>query len=380
MLNFNYSNPTRILFGQDEHTRLGTHLKAQGISKVLIVYGGGSAVRNGTIAAVQSSLEAQGIEYFTLGGVRPNPTLEFAQKVKDIAVSSGLECLVAVGGGSVIDTCKVAAAWAKYEGDAWDFFTKGVAITDALPIATVLTIPAAGSEQSIRMVINHEGLKLGTASEKIRPMISVVNPELFFTLPKEQIAAGVVDMISHIFERYFTNTENTDYVSSQAEAAIRTAMTFGPKLLENPKDYESWCQVAMVGSWAHNGYFGLGQVEDWACHAMEHELSAFDPKITHGAGLAVLTPAWLRYVASVNPTRMQRFAREIMGKDTVEAGIDALCDFYRVMQMPSKLSDFGLDEAALEVCAKSACARTGTIGQFKKLTSDDVLAIYKSVM
>jgi len=379
MLNFNYSNPTRILFGQGEHTRLGTHLKAQGISKVLIVYGGGSAVRNGTIAAVQSSLEAEGIEYFTLGGVRPNPTLDFAKKVKDIAVSSGLECLVAVGGGSVIDTCKVAAAWAKYEGDAWDFFTKGVAITDALPIATVLTIPAAGSEQSIRMVINHEGLKLGTASEKIRPMISVVNPELFFTLPKEQIAAGVVDMISHIFERYFTNTENTDYVSSQAEAAIRTAMTFGPKLLENPKDYESWCQVAMVGSWAHNGYFGLGQVEDWACHAMEHELSAFDPKITHGAGLAVLTPAWLRYVASVNPTRMQRFAREIMGKDTVEAGIDALCDFYRVMQMPSKLSDFGLDEAALNVCAKSACARTGTIGQFKKLTSDDVLAIYKSV-
>lgn len=380
MLNFNYSNPTRILFGQGEHTRLGTHLKAQGISKVLIVYGGGSAVRNGTIAAVQSSLEAEGIEYFTLGGVRPNPTLEFAQKVKDIAVCSGLECLVAVGGGSVIDTCKVAAAWAKYEGDAWDFFTKGVAITDALPIATVLTIPAAGSEQSIRMVINHEGLKLGTASEKIRPMISVVNPELFFTLPKEQIAAGVVDMISHIFERYFTNTENTDYVSSQAEAAIRTAITFGPKLLENPKDYESWCQVAMVGSWAHNGYFGLGQVEDWACHAMEHELSAFDPKITHGAGLAVLTPAWLRYVASVNPARMQRFAREIMGKDSVEAGIDALCDFYRVMQMPSKLSDFGLDEAALEVCAKSACARIGTIGQFKKLTSDDVLAIYKSVL
>lgn len=380
MLNFNYSNPTRILFGQGEHTRLGTHLKAQGISKVLIVYGGGSAVRNGTIAAVQSSLEAEGIEYFTLGGVRPNPTLEFAQKVKDIAVSSGLECLVAVGGGSVIDTCKVAAAWAKYEGDAWDFFSKGVAITDALPIAAVLTIPAAGSEQSIRMVINHEGLKLGTASEKIRPMISVVNPELFFTLPKEQIAAGVVDMISHIFERYFTNTENTDYVSSQAEAAIRTAMTFGPKLLENPKDYESWCQVAMVGSWAHNGYFGLGQVEDWACHAMEHELSAFDPKITHGEGLAVLTPAWLRYVASVNPARMQRFAREIMDKDTVEAGIEALCDFYRVMQMPSKLSDFGLDETALNVCAKSACARTGTIGQFKKLTSDDVLAIYKSVL
>ena len=379
MLNFNYYNPTRILFGQGEHGRVGTHLKEQGISKVLIVYGGGSALRNGTIAHVQASLEAEGIEYFTIGGVRPNPTLEFAEKVKNIAVQSGLECLLAVGGGSVIDTCKVAAAWAKYDGDAWDFFTKGVKITDALPIATVLTIPAAGSEQSMRVVISHNDLKLGTASEKIRPILSVVDPELFFTLPKNQIAAGVVDMISHIFERYFTNTEHTDFVSAQAEAAIRTAMQFGPKLLENQKDYESWCQVAMVGSWAHNGYYGLGQVEDWACHAMEHELSAYDANITHGAGLAVLTPAWMRYVANVNPARMARFAREVMGENTTEAGIDALSKFYQTMGMPAKLSEFGLDGQALEVCAKSACARTGTIGQFKKLTSDDVLAIYQSV-
>ena len=228
-------------------------------------------------------------------------------------------------------------------------------------------------------LINHAGLKLGTASEKIRPLMSVVNPELFFTLPKNQIAAGVVDMISHIFERYFTNTEHVDFVSSQAEAAIRTAMTFGPKLLENPRDYDSWCQIGMVGSWAHNGFYGLGQVEDWACHAMEHELSAYDPSITHGAGLAVLTPTWLRYVQSVNPDRLQRFAREIMGKDTIEEGIAALETFYARMQMPSKLSDFGLTDEALQQCAQSCCARTGTVGQFKKLTSDDVLAIYRSV-
>lgn len=379
MLNFNYCNPTRILFGRDEHKKLGEALKKENIGKVLIVYGGGSALKNGTVSAVQASLEEVGIEYFTIGGVRANPTLDFAAKVKKIAVDSQLDALLAIGGGSVIDTCKVAAAWAKYDGDAWDFFTKGVAITDAIPVACVLTIPAAGSEQSIRMVINHNGLKLGTASEKIRPLISVVNPELFFTLPENQIAAGVVDMISHIFERYFTNTEHVEFVSGQAEAAIRTAMEMGPKLLENHNDYDAWCQVAMVGSWAHNGYYGLGQVEDWACHAMEHELSAFDPTITHGAGLAVITPAWLRYVAEVNPARMQRFAKKVMGVETLEEGIAKLQAFYAAMKMPTKLSDFGLTQEALEACAASACARTGTIGQFKKLTSEDVLAIYKSV-
>lgn len=379
MLNFNYCNPTRILFGRDGHKKLGEALKKENIGKVLIVYGGGSALKNGTVSAVQASLEEVGIEYFTIGGVRANPTLDFAAKVKKIAVDSQVDALLAIGGGSVIDTCKVAAAWAKYDGDAWDFFTKGVAITDAIPVACVLTIPAAGSEQSIRMVINHNGLKLGTASEKIRPLISVVNPELFFTLPENQIAAGVVDMISHIFERYFTNTEHVEFVSGQAEAAIRTAMEMGPKLLENHSDYDAWCQVAMVGSWAHNGYYGLGQVEDWACHAMEHELSAFDPAITHGAGLAVITPAWLRYVAEVNPARMQRFAKKVMGVETLEEGIAKLQAFYAAMKMPTKLSDFGLTQEALEACAASACARTGTIGQFKKLTSEDVLAIYKSV-
>lgn len=379
MLNFNYCNPTRILFGRDEHKKLGEALKKENIGKVLIVYGGGSALKNGTVSAVQASLEEVGIEYFTIGGVRANPTLDFAAKVKKIAVDSQVDALLAIGGGSVIDTCKVAAAWTKYDGDAWDFFTKGVAITDAIPVACVLTIPAAGSEQSIRMVINHNGLKLGTASEKIRPLISVVNPELFFTLPENQIAAGVVDMICHIFERYFTNTEHVEFVSGQAEAAIRTAMEMGPKLLENHSDYDAWCQVAMVGSWAHNGYYGLGQVEDWACHAMEHELSAFDPTITHGAGLAVITPAWLRYVAEVNPARMQRFAKKVMGVETLEEGIAKLQAFYAAMKMPIKLSDFGLTQEALEACAASACARTGTIGQFKKLTSEDVLAIYKSV-
>ena len=379
MLNFNYCNPTRILFGRDEHKKLGEALKKENIGKVLIVYGGGSALKNGTVSAIQASLEEVGIEYFTIGGVRANPTLDFAAKVKKIAVDSQVDALLAIGGGSVIDTCKVAAAWTKYDGDAWDFFTKGVAITDAIPVACVLTIPAAGSEQSIRVVINHNGLKLGTASEKIRPLISVVNPELFFTLPENQIAAGVVDMISHIFERYFTNTEHVEFVSGQAEAAIRTAMEMGPKLLENHSDYDAWCQVAMVGSWAHNGYYGLGQVEDWACHAMEHELSAFDPAITHGAGLAVITPAWLRYVAEVNPARMQRFAKKVMGVETLEEGIAKLQAFYAAMKMPTKLSDFGLTQEALEACAASACARTGTIGQFKKLTSEDVLAIYKSV-
>ncbi len=378
MLNFNYCNPTRILFGRDEHKKIGDHIKACGFERVLIVYGGGSVVKTGTLAAVQASLEANGVEYFTIGGVRPNPTLEFANRVKAICQSSAIDLILAVGGGSVIDTCKVAAAGACYDGDAWDFFTKGVKIERAIPVGTVLTIPAAGSEQSIRMVINHNGLKLGTASEHIRPVFSVVNPELFFTLPKEQIAAGVIDMMSHIFERYFTNTTSVDFTSAQAEAAIRTAMAFGPTLLQNPQDYDAWCQIGMVGSWAHNGFFGLGHVEDWACHAMEHELSAYDPVITHGAGLAVLIPAWMRYVQEVNPARMMQFAKNIMGCDSVEEGIAALQAFYQTMGMPARLSEFGLDRAALQVCAKSACARTQTIGNFRRLTSEDVLKIYES--
>ena len=381
MLDFSYYNPTRLIFGRGSETKVAASFRpfAGDSGRVLLVYGGGSAVRSGLIGRVTESFEKEGMTVIAKGGVRPNPTLDFAGKVKKIAVDSQVDALLAIGGGSVIDTCKVAAAWAKYEGDAWDFFTKGVAIKEAIPVACVLTIPAAGSEQSIRMVINHNGLKLGTASEKIRPLISVVNPELFFTLPENQIAAGVVDMISHIFERYFTNTEHVEFVSGQAEAAIRTAIEMGPKLIENPKDYDAWCQVAMVGSWAHNGYYGLGQVEDWACHAMEHELSAYDPTITHGAGLAVITPAWLRYVASVNPARMQRFAQSVMGEETLEGAIEKLQAFYQTMEMPSKLSELGLTEEALKACAESACARTGTIGQFKKLTSEDVLAIYRSV-
>ena len=181
MLNFNYCNPTRIIFGRDEHRRIGSQLKAAGFERALIVYGGGSALKNGTVAAVQASLEENAIEYFTIGGVRSNPTLEYAQRVMKIVRDSKIDVLLAVGGGSVIDTCKVAAAGACYDGDAWDFFTKGVSIEKAIPIACVLTIPAAGSEQSVRMVINHAGLKLGTASEKIRPLMPVVNPEPFYT-------------------------------------------------------------------------------------------------------------------------------------------------------------------------------------------------------
>lgn len=379
MQNFSFCAYTNVVFGRDEHKNVGEHIKRLGPARVLIVYGGGSVIKTGTLANVQASLEANGIEYFTIGGVRPNPTLEFANRVRDICRSSNIDLLLAVGGGSVIDTCKVAAAAVPYEGDPWDFFRRGVKIEKAIPIATVLTLPAAGSEQSMRMVINHEDLKLGTASGVIRPVLSVLDPTLFFTLPKDQIAAGVIDMMSHIFERYFTNTEGVEFTSSQAEAALRTAILNGPKLMENPQDYEAWSEVALVGSWAHNGFYGLGHVEDWACHAMEHELSAFDPSITHGAGLAVLIPAWMRYVKDVNPARMARFAKNVMGCETVEEGIAALEAFYRTMQMPARLSEFGLTQEALKVCATSACARTQTIGNYRKLTSDDVLAIYESV-
>ena len=380
MLNFNYSNPTRILFGRDEHKKLGQALKKENIGKVLIVYGGGSALKNGTVSAVQSSLEAVGIEYFTMGGVRANPTLEFASKVKKIALDSEVDALLAIGGGSVIDTCKVAAAWAKYEGDAWDFFTKGVAITEALPVACVLTIPAAGSEQSIRMVISNGHVKAGCGNEFVRPKVSAINPELFFTLPQNQISAGVFDMMSHIMERYFTNTPAVDYTTAQAEAALRVIMEQGPKLMADSQDYDAWAQIGLAGSFAHNGYFGLGFEEDWACHGIEHAISGWDAEITHGAGLAVVTPAWLSYVWSANPQRVLRFAHEVLGvnapegtdpEQVVKLAVAKLTSFLMVMNLPTRLHELTDKEVPVKEIAAAAAAG-GTLGHFKPLTQGDI--------
>lgn len=386
MKNFEFYNPTRLVFGRGQETRIGELIvqKAGSDANVLIVYGGQSAKKSGLLDRVIQSLKDSNLNYLEFGGVRPNPTYEKVVEGIEIARKKGINVLLAVGGGSVIDTAKAIAIGVPYEGECWDFFAKRVAPLKALPVACVLTIPAAGSEQSQRIVISHKDRKLGAGSDVVRPFASVVNPELFFTLPQKQITAGVIDMMSHIMERYFTQTEHTDFVSGQAEAALRCIMANGLKLKKDHTDYDAWCQVGIAGSFAHNGFYGLGQVEDWACHGIEHEISAWDEKITHGEGLAVVTPAWMKYVWKENPKRFVQFAVNVMQikpqeteEKTALAGIEALKDFFRKMGAPVTLKELSSEQLDPRDLAQKALVIPGSLGNFKKLGEEDIVRIFE---
>lgn len=389
MNNFTYHNPTKLIFGKGVEQQSGAELArwCDDARKVLIVYGGGSAERSGLLDAVRASCKEAGLNVFEKGGVRPNPTVEFVRETIDVVREQGISAILAVGGGSVIDTAKAAAMGAPYTGDVWDFFTGAVQPQTALPVCCVLTIPAAGSEQSIRTVISNGAVKTGAGTPVVRPKAALINPELFFTLPQAQIAAGVIDMMSHIMERYFTHTDGVDYTSAQAEAALRTIMRNGLKLMQKADDYDAWAQVGLAGSFAHNGYFGLGHEEDWACHGIEHALSGWNNTIVHGAGLAVVTPAWMRYVWTANPARFVRFATEVMqvaavpGDDeaTVKLAVAKLCAFLQKMHLPQQLSELTDEPVPVHDIAAAAVAN-GPLGHFKRLEAKDVQAILTSVL
>lgn len=382
MLDFSYYNPTRLIFGHAAETKVAAAFRpfAGEAGRVLLVYGGGSAVRSGLVARVTESFEKEGMTVIAKGGVRPNPTIELVREMIEVIKTEKIDAVLAVGGGSVIDTAKAAAAGAVYEGDVWDFFCGKAVPKAAMPVACVLTIPAAGSEQSIRMVITNGTVKTGCGNEYVRPKVSAINPELFFTLPQNQISAGVIDMMSHIMERYFTNTTAVDYTTEQAEAALRVIMQQGPKLMNNPQDYDAWSQIGLAGSFAHNGYFGLGFEEDWACHGIEHALSGWDPDITHGAGLAVVTPAWLSYVWTANPERVLRFADKVLGvsgaeetdpEQIVKLAVAKFTSFLMLMHLPTRMRDLTAKEVPVREIAAAATAK-GLLGHFKPLSQSDV--------
>lgn len=387
MLGFQYANTTRLFFGRDAQKALVDRLIGDlgRTGDVLVVYGGGSVKRSGLLPQVVTQLREAGLVVYEEGGVVPNPRIELVRDWLQKYADRKPRAILAVGGGSVIDSAKAAAVGFEADCDVWDFFAGRATVTKALPVYTILTLPAAGSEQSIRAVLsNADGIKTGIGTEMIRPRASAVNPELFFTLPRWQIGAGVTDMISHIMERYFTNTEHCEYVDAQAEAAMRTAVTFGPVVVKNPTDWDAWCQIAMVGSYAHNGYFGLGREEDWACHGMEHELSGWNPDVTHGAGLAVIIPAWMAYVAKTRPTRVAEFTVRVMGVEagateeaTITRGIEALKAFYRSLGMPVTLTELGVADAPLEELARGA-VRKGPLGKYVSLDEKAVQTILES--
>lgn len=389
MLNFDFHNRTRLVFGRGVQACVGEELKPLA-KKVLLHYGGGSIKKSGLYGQVVQSLADAGIEWAELGGVAPNPRLSLVREGVELCRREGVELILAVGGGSAIDSAKAIAIGTCYDGDVWDFYGTGKPVGKALPVATVLTIPAAGSEASVSTVITNEktNQKMACNSLRLRPVISFVNPELFFTLPKNQIANGVSDMMSHIFERYFTNTTHTGLTDALCEATLKTIMRYAPRVYDNPSDYDAWCQVGFGGTVAHNDLLGVGREQDWGCHDMEHELSAIYD-VAHGAGLAVLTPAWMTCVFKENPGMFVQFAVNVMGVEgdfrdpeaLILEGIDRLRRFYRRIGLPQTLKELGIDRTRLELMAQKATgAAYGSergVGGLKKLYWQDVKAIFE---
>lgn len=389
MLNFNYYNKTRIIFGKDTHKEVGQHLKPYA-KKVLLHYGGKSIKSNGVYNDVVKSLQSNGIEFVELSGVKPNPRVSLVREGIELCKKENVDFILAVGGGSVIDSSKAIAIGVKSKNDVWDFFEKDLEIKSALPLATILTIPAAGSESSTGTVITNEEkqLKLSCGAEFLRPEFSIINPEIYYSLPKNQISNGVCDMMSHIMERYFTNTLHTDLTDGLCETTLKTIMKNGLILKEDNRNYNAWAEIAFAGNIAHNGLLGLGREQDWASHQIEHELSAIYD-VAHGAGLAVVTIAWMKYVYKTNLPMFVQFAVNVMGvegsfrdeESIALEGINRLKEFFIKMRLPVTLGELGIDESNLEIMAKKATnfnnGEEVKLGGLKKLGWEDVLAIYK---
>ena len=384
---FTYRNPTELMFGRGAQMKAPkAFVDGYGAKKALLVYGRGSAVKSGLIDAVKAASSEAGLTLVEKGGVQPNPTIEFVREALELARSEGIDSVLAVGGGSVIDTAKTVAAAFSYEGDPWDFFSGKAQVSQVLPLAAILTIPAAGSEQSKRAVITNGDKKLGMGNDCLRPKLAAINPELFFTRPANQAAAGIFDMMSHIMERYFTKTPDVEFTSTEAEGALRVIMENALKIKENPKSYAAWAEVALAGTFAHCGFFGLGHEEDWACHGMEHALSGWVDTITHGAGLAILTPAWMRYVWSEDPERFVRFAERVMGvtpmatdEATIKLGIAKLFAFIQQMGLPTAIHEVTSEKPDFDHLADLSFGK-GHLGGFKKLTHEDAVNIFQSVI
>ncbi|MDV8116037.1 iron-containing alcohol dehydrogenase [Bacillus sp. BAU-SS-2023] len=388
MLNFDYQNRTRIIFGKNEHRNIGKLIKPYA-NKVLFHFGGQSIKKSGVYEDVINSLLENQIDFVELGGVKPNPRLSLVNEGIELCRKEKVDFILAVGGGSVIDSAKAIAIGVPYNGDVWDFYCKDIEIKEAIPVATILTIPAAGSESSTGTVITNEEkqLKLSCGCELLRPLLSIINPELYFTLPKNQIANGISDMMSHIMERYFTNTPNTDLIDGLCESTLKTIMRNGSIIINDNKNYDAWAEIALSGNIAHNGLLGLGREQDWASHKIEHELSAIYD-VAHGAGLSVITPAWMKYVYKENPHMFEQFAINVMGvestsksqEEIINEGIEKLKSFYKKLELPTSLKELNINESNLELMAKKSTnfkdGKEILIGGLKKLNWEDVLAIY----
>ncbi len=376
MENFTYQCGTKIIFGRGTEKFAGEETKKIG-GKVLLHYGTGSAIRSGLYDKVTDSLKKAGVSFIELAGVVPNPRLALVNEGIRICRENGIGAILAIGGGSVIDSAKAIAAGVCYNGDVWDIFEKHAPIEKALPLGVVLTIPASGSESSPDMVITN-GRKLAAGSNLLRPAFAIMNPELTFTLPPYQTSCGVADMMAHIIERYFTTTRHVDLTDKLCEATLRSIIRNARLVMKKPDDYDSRAELMLAATVAHNGSLGLGREEDWASHRIEHELSAIYD-IAHGAGLAVIIPAWMKYVYKHDGKRFEQFAKEVWGIEREEAalaGIEATKNFFGEIGLPTTLKELKIDGTKLEEMAEQ-CTKKGPLGSFVKLNAADVLKIYE---
>lgn len=392
MENFGFCVPTDFTFGRNAEQQIGPKLKQAGMRKVLVHFGKGSVVRSGLLGRVEESLREAGIECVQLGGVRANPEVGLVREGIDIVRAQGIDGIVAVGGGSVIDSSKGIAIGAPYEGDVWEIYAhEGRGYVDlpngALPIAAVLTIPAAGSEASAFSVITNDelGLKSSAGSLLMRPRFAFMNPELTFTLPPYQTACGCTDMFAHLLERFFSASPNVPVTDNMIFGLMNTIRSEAPRVLADPENYDARANIMWAGMLAHCGIAGCGRVEDWATHGLEHELSAHDPLIVHGAGLAVMFPAWMRFVYRENPARFAQYGREVFGiqqsgdddADAVRA-IEATQQFFTSLGMPSRLEEIDVYEVDIEGFLPTLRQNKGErFGSFKQISIDDAREIYK---
>lgn len=389
MKDFTYYAPTEIAFGPDAELRLpglaGSHMPGR---KVVLVYGGGHAVRSGLVGRLKGMLEGAGATVAEYGGVRPNPLLSHVRGGIALCRRERADWILAVGGGSVIDAAKAMAYGACYDGDVWDFYAGRAVPASALPIGVVLTIPASGSEMSNSSVVTNDelgGLKVGYNNNMVRPRFAVLNPELTYSLPPFQTACGITDMMMHTFERYFAREDDQPLTDALAEALLRSVLEQGPAAIAGPRDYRPRAALMWAGSLAHNDLTGDRTGGDWASHKIEHELSGlFD--VAHGAGLAVVWPSWARYVMDAAPERFMRFAINVMGvtpgPDAALRGIESMEEFMRSVGMPLSIPELiGRRATDEEIALMSGrCTRSDTlaVGRVKSLRAADVAAIYRA--
>ncbi len=384
MQNFEFQNRTKIIFGKDTEKNVGREVKKYS-DKILLHYGGGSIKKYGTYENIVNSLKKEGVDVVELGGVKPNPVLSMVNKGIQTCRRENIDFILAVGGGSVIDSAKAIAVGTPYQGNVWDFFDKKAEPSTALDIGVVLTIPAAGSEASdVSVITNEDGLiKKGYHSQLLRPQFAILNPELTFTLPPFQSAAGAADIMAHVMERYFTHTKNVGLTDRLCESALKTVINNIPVVLKDPKNYHARAELMWASTLAHNGLLGTGREEDWGSHKIGHELSAIYG-ITHGASLSVVFPAWMKYGYKKNIPIFCQFANRVFNiepdffspEQTALKGISELVKFFSSIGLPTTLKDLEIPDHRFEEMAEK-CTITGPKGSFIKMYKQDVINILK---